>query len=162
MSRITMNHLSRTLVCGLALAATALPVAAAEPAGPPQEVKQVPEAADKLDLEALPAAPATGGGPVVGPQAVFRTGCILFPGQTRSYTFVSARGNNFYRVVPSFAFDAVMRVRLAGFLPVRIDRFFAGGVERYNFFSPPPRRQVTVTISGFRGSTGCFRLEARP
>ncbi len=159
-----MNGLTRTVACGLALAAaTALPLQAAEPTSPPREVKQVPEASDKLDLKSLPGADAgsaLSAGPA--PQAVFRTGCILFPGQSRSYTFTAALGNNFYRVVPSFTFDVVMRVRLAGFLPVRIDRFFAGGVERYNFFSPPPRRQVTVTISGFRGSTGCFRLEARP
>lgn len=149
----------------LALVGTAyLPAAsAAEALKAPTEVKQVPDAADQLDLDKLPksdsGAQALDG---VTPQFVARNSCILFPGQTRSYTFTSALGNNFYRVIPNSFFDVVMTVRLAGFRAVRIDRFFAGGIERYNFFSPPPRRLVTVTISGFRGSTGCFRFEARP
>lgn len=45
----------------------------------------------------------------------------------------------------SLAF-VVMRARLQGFLPVRVGRFLAGRIERFNFFSSPRGAQALVQV----------------
>lgn len=95
------------------------------------------------------------------PQAVFRNGCIFFPGARVSFR-LNARNLVLYRVVPSRFFDVTMRVTYVGLRSFFVDRFFGGGAERIlirgpNFFWP-----VVVTIGGFRGSTGCFAFSATP
>ena len=156
-----MNCLMRALIFGLAFGAST-PLAAQQLA-PPQEIKQVPEAGDRQDLDSLPqVGQQESQSADVGLRAVYRYGCIRYPGQTYSYTFTSARGNNYYSAYPSRTFDVMMRVYLRGYRPVWIDRWYGGGIERFNFYSPPPRRLVTVTIAGYRGSTGCFSFSALP
>lgn len=122
----------------------------------------------KLPAEEL-ASPA-GSSAVTGPQAggvttrqITRNNCILWPGQTLTSRFIAANGNNYYSVKPSRSFDVRMKVALAGFRAVTVDRYYSGGTERYNFYNPPPwPRRVAVTISGYRGSTGCFTFVAAP
>ena len=100
-----------------------------------------------------------------GPKAVFRSGCVLFPGHTPTFSFSAGFPFlNRFVVTPTTFFDGGMRVRLAGFLPVTRDQFFAPFAERYNFFSPTPFRRVTVTIFGALPGplTGCWRFAARP
>ena len=102
------------------------------------------------------------GGGTAGPEAVFRNGCILFPGQKLTYRFRAGFPNNFYSVAASSGFDVVMRVALKGLRAVTVDRRGRGGTERINFSSPTRSRPVAVTISGFRGSMGCFAFAACP
>jgi hypothetical protein len=99
---------------------------------------------------------------VVGPQLVFANRCIVFPGQVWIFKFFAAFPRNFYFVVPSRSLDVVMKITLKGFRTKTVDRFGRGGTESFAFFSPTIRRPVTVRISGFGGTTGCFHFEARP
>jgi hypothetical protein len=161
-----MHRIVLTLVFALVIAAAGMPAVAEVQLPAPPNVNPDAQGA-KLPAEdfELPAGTNAVTEPRAGatPQLVTRNGCIFFPGQTVTYRFVAARGNNFYRVTPARFFDVKMKVALAGFRAVTIDRFFAGGTERFNFFNPPPYpRRVAVTISGFRGSTGCFTFVAAP
>jgi hypothetical protein len=155
------------LACAFALAVAAVPAIADQQSPSPRVEKQKPSPKDMEDLRNLPDA-NTGTVPLMsatGPKAVFRSGCILFPGhQVRFSFFAGFPFLNRFTVQPTTFFDVAMRVRLAGFLPVTRDQFFAPGAERYNFFSPTPFRRVTVTILGaFPGPlTGCWRFSARP
>ena len=97
----------------------------------------------------------------VGPQEVVSRGCISVLGERGAIHFFTAAGNNFYSVTPSRFFDVVMTIKVSGFRGVKVDHFFAGGTERFSF-RVPRKLPVTVTISGFRGSTGCFFFDARP
>lgn len=114
------------------------------------------------DLKSLPPANTE---TAVAPKAVFRNGCIVFPGARVSFIVtIPPRRTTFYAVRPNRFFDVVMTVRVpsTGRFFVR-DRFFAGGTERLSLFNPNFFRITTrVTISGFRGSTGCFFFSARP
>ncbi len=97
------------------------------------------------------------------PERVTRTGCIFRPGGRFRFNIISASRITQYRVVPDSNFDVVLEVQYAGFGVNRADRFFEGGPETLRIRSPGGRQfRVAVTISGFRGSTGCFRFQATP
>jgi hypothetical protein len=98
---------------------------------------------------------------LVEPEEIVSRGCITRPGQRGAIHFFTAAGNNFYSATPSKFFDVVMTIKVSGYRAVRVDHFFAGGTERFSF-RVPRKLPVTVTISGFRGSTGCFFFDARP
>ena len=94
-------------------------------------------------------------------RAVFRNGCIRFPGGAVTIR-LTARGRVLYRVVPSRFFDVTMRVTYLGLRSFFVDRFFAGGTESIRIQGPAGPRAVEVRIAGFRGSTGCFSFSAVP
>ena len=95
------------------------------------------------------------------PQAVFRNGCIFFPGAKVNIR-LRARNLVLYRVVPSFGFDVTMRVTYVGLRSFFVDRFGRSGAESILVRGPAVFWPVVVTIGGFRGQTGCFAFSARP
>jgi len=162
-----MRFKAFALAFAFTLAVAGAPAIADQQSGSAEVVKRKPTAQELADLrDFFNANP--GSMPQLskaGPKAFFRSGCVLFPGHTPTFSFFA--GFPFLNrlvVQPTTFFDVGMRVRLAGFFPVTRDQFFAPFAERYNFFSPTPFRRVTVTIFGaFPGPrTGCWRFSARP
>jgi hypothetical protein len=159
-----MRPLAFAFACVFALSVGSLP-ASAEQSLPPVEEKLTLEDLESLpepgtDLKALPPANTES---VVAPKAVFRRGCIPFPGARRSFVVtIPPRRTTRYAVTPNRFFDVVLAVRSVGRV-FRADRFFAGGTEVIRLFNPNFFRLSTrVTISGFRGSTGCWAFSATP
>jgi hypothetical protein len=161
-----MRRLAVAFACAFAFAVGALPAAADQPL-PPVEQKQRLE-----DLKDLPAPgadlntlPPENQESAVVPNAVFRRGCIFFPGQRASFIVtIPPRRVTRYAVTPDNFFDVVLTIRSVGRV-FRADRFFRGGTEVINLFNPNFFRISTrVTISGFPGrfSTGCFFFSATP
>ena len=84
--------------------------------------------------------------------------CIGYFG---SKTFrLSSRGRVLYRVVPTTYFDATMRVTYVNLRSFFVDRFLAPGAESILISGPSVWWPVKVTIRGYRGQAGCFRLFA--
>ena len=159
------------VLLGLASALTLAVSVGAANAAP--EAMQVPEsgiAANGPKLPALdtggvneinkPGEKAAAGTPPT-PEAVFRSGCIRFPGQKITYSLL-ARGLVLYRVFPQRFFDVTMRVNYVGIRSFFVDRRGAGGAESILIQGPSSSRLVRVTIGGFRGFTGCFSFAATP
>jgi hypothetical protein len=159
-----VRQLVRAFICVFVFTAGGLPASAGEPLAPVEQkltlddLKSLP--APDTDLKALPQANAES---AVNPKAVFRRGCIPFPGARRSFVVtIPPRRTTRYAVTPNRFFDVVLAVRSGGRL-FRADRFFAGGTEVIRLFNPNFFRISTrVTISGFRGSTGCWAFSATP
>lgn len=148
-----------------AVAVAALPAAAATEEPSLQGTVETTDTAKvpgSGDLERLPDGGAIGSQSVVGPQVIRSNKCIKFPGQTWTYSFFAGFPRNFYFVVPSGKLDVVMKITLKGFKTKTVDKFGRGGTESFAFLSPSVRRPVTVKISGFGGTTGCFHFEAQP
>ena len=99
-------------------------------------------------------------GPV--PEAVTRSGCIRSGGRVRIGVSLFGTGRFNFVTTPDRFFDVVMTVNLPGYNE-RVDGFFEGGVERTTVRKNVSRRlDGTVVISGFRGSSGCFRFRLTP
>ena len=159
-------------VACLALASAALgPPANADAGGQPASakargldpdtrVKLPPESLgpDQLDPDANElAGPQTG----PAPQAVAGGGCILPFTALRYRLFTGAPQIYTFRAAPTRGFDVVMRIDMPG-VHKTVDLRFAGGTETYRvqtFFRNLP---VTVVISGYRGSFGCFNFAVTP
>ena len=74
----------------------------------------------------------------------------------------SGKGIFRFATTPSRFFDVVMKLDFPGFHRT-VDTFFAGGTERIDVRkNVAPRINGTVTISGFRGSFGCFVFNLTP
>lgn len=159
-----MRRLAFAFACVFALVGGGLP-ASAEQAVPPVEGKLTLEDLKSLpapgtDLEALPPANERS---EAGAEAVLRRGCILFPGHKLSIAIsIPPRKVTRYAVTPQSFFDVVLTVRSLG-RAFRADRFSEGGTEVIRLYNPNFFRiRTTVTISGYRGSTGCFFFSATP
>ena len=101
--------------------------------------------------------------PSVGPspKAVVRGGCIFPFGHITYRLFTGAPQLYRFSAAPTRGFDVVMRVDMPG-VHRRVDRFFAGGTESLLVRTFLPSLPTTVTISGYLGSSGCFRLAVTP
>jgi hypothetical protein len=139
-----MRQLTLTFVGALSLSLVALPIEAKEEAS-----KKADDPAQLLQNNPIK------------PQAVGAHGVIDFPGDVDSFHFITAVGNQNYTVCPSRFLDVVMVIKVRGFRAKTVDRHFAGGCESFSF-SVPRHLPVTVSIKGFRGSTGAWRFLARP
>lgn len=160
-----MRRVAFAFACAFAMAAVPDAGWTAQDGGPVVRQKESIE-----DLKSLPAPgselknlPPGNTESSVGAKAVSRRDCIPFPGARRTYVIsIPPRRTTFFAVTPNSFFDVVMTVRAPGFFDV-IDNFFAGGTERLRLFNRSfVRLNAVVTISGFRRSTGCFFLSARP
>jgi len=159
-----MRRLALAFACVLVLAAGTRQVAGQQQPLPPVEQKQSLE-----DLQSLPtpgaelkSLPPSNAETAVDPKAVFRQGCIRFPGARASFIVtIPPRRTTRYAVTPDRFFDVVLTVRAGRIF--RADRFFEGGTEVIRLFNPNFFRLSTrVTISGFFGSTGCWAFSATP
>ena len=96
------------------------------------------------------------------PEAVTRSGCIRPGGRVRIGIALFGTGVFRFVTTPERFFDVVMRLDFPGFHRT-VDNFFAGGVERISVRKNVARQiNGTVTISGFRGSFGCFVFRLTP
>jgi hypothetical protein len=96
------------------------------------------------------------------PQVVVRSGCIGPFGRVRIGVALFGKGVFRFVTTPSRFFDVVMKLDFPGFHRT-VDNFFAGGIERIDVRkNVAPRINGTVTISGFRGSFGCFVFRLTP
>jgi hypothetical protein len=153
------------IVGALVLVNVPSPAAAAESA---VEAEATDESVEGLELDSddsaeLEMVPDSDEDTEVTPEAVFRDGCIDFPGDRDSFRLF-ARNRVLYCVDPSRFLDVTMRVNYVRIRSFFVDRFSRGRTECIEITSRPPNRvfSVKVTIGGFRGSTGCYFFSATP
>lgn len=99
----------------------------------------------------------------VGQEAVFASGCIAPFRAIRYNGIILPRGGSFlHRVVPDRrGFNVVMTINYPG-LNRRVNRFGPGRTEAFTVRTPFNTVVGSVTISGVRGSFGCYRFSVTP
>jgi hypothetical protein len=106
------------------------------------------------------AAPVAGASAQTGPSPAFASAvwCIGFFG---SKTFhLQSIGTVLYRVVPTTFFNVTMRVTYSGLRSFFVNQYLAPGAETILIRGPSVYWPVNVTIRGYNGQRGCFRLFA--
>lgn len=95
-------------------------------------------------------------------RAVTRSGCVV-NGSTVGFNItLPANGSFLHRVVPDRSgFNVVMTINYPGLFR-RVNQFGPGRAEAFTVRTPNGRVSGRVTISGLRGSFGCFTLRVTP
>jgi hypothetical protein len=97
-----------------------------------------------------------------GTEAVFVSGCVLPGSSVRHRVRLPARGSFLHLVVPDRrGFNVVMALKYPG-LSRRVNQFGPGRSEAFTVRTGSSAVIGTVTISGVRGSFGCYRLSVTP
>jgi hypothetical protein len=95
------------------------------------------------------------------PEAVIFSGCIL-PGRTITYRIrLPAFGRYLHTVIPGAGFNVAMGINYPG-LSRYVNRFGPGRSEAFTVITGPFSVIGRVTISGVRGSFGCYRFSVFP
>lgn len=160
-----------SLVLAAALALAVIPTtsfAADAPAlkgeGPSSTVKLPakefgPEKFEDLDNSADTEALSGG---VIRPTAITRGACILPFAKVKYPIVLNGKGTFRFVTTPSRPFDVVMTIDFPG-LHQKVDRYYAGGVEKYGIIKNfTAKVSGKVTISGAGNSYGCFILKITP
>jgi hypothetical protein len=95
-------------------------------------------------------------------RAVTRSGCVFGGSSVRFNITLPANGSFLHRVVPDRSgFNIVMNINYPG-LSRRVNQFGPGRAEAFTVRTPNGRVSGSVTLSGVRGSFGCFTLRVTP
>lgn len=95
-------------------------------------------------------------------RAITRSGCVVNGSTVRFNIALPANGSFLHRVVPDRSgFNIVMNINYPG-LSRRVNQFGPGRAEAFTVRTPNGRVSGSVTLSGLRGSFGCFTLRVTP